>query len=925
MNLHSLRLPARLAILALAGATGCGEAPYDLLIQGGLVVDGTGAPPVREDLAIRGDRIAARGQLEGASARRTLDASNRVVAPGFVDLLGHSGRDLLVEPGADSKIHQGVTTEITGEGRSLAPQNAATRSELGAFADRYDVAVEWSDLDGYFAQLAERGTALNLGSYVGATQLRKVVIGRGDRSASAAELVRMQRLVREAMQQGAFGLSSALVYAPGAYASTSELVALAREAAAGGGIYATHLRGEGGQIFRSLEEAFTIGRAARIPVEVFHLKAAGPEMRGHMDDIVARIESERAAGLDVTADVYPYAAAFTSLAATLPPWVHAGGTAALLERVRDRTTRQHILAQLDRPGESWENFYRLAGGAKGILISKVGNAKLTGYRGMRLSEVAERWQLEPKDALLEFIARDRAETSAMFFVSSEADVERALLRPWVHVATDAAAVRNSGAFGEPSLHPRAYGTFPRVLRRYVLDEPALSLEEAIRKMTSAPARRVGLRDRGELRVGAYADVVVFDPETLRDLATYDEPTQYSTGIETVVVNGELVLDDGQMTNARPGRALRGPGWRAPEASPATGAASDEPACANDAVPNDRPTWIVVAHAEDATLGFAGTIHAATQAGRPLRVVVLTDGADDCSACDLWKQGEVASPTARKPGCTERELAVFGHVRRREAVAALELLGVDAGEVRFLGHTAGTLRAAWGEPAAAPPLPACLAGRSGRERGKTASGEQLLRELPILGREVGEGDVIFTTHPYDGDPDHAATYEFVRHTLVGEAGAREVYLSVLRDNRDAPCAYPPPVAPDCEPPSLPALASSPDLLSTRRESRYRPETWWTPPTDVDYGTPLQLCLPEALYQGPDALKRRAIERHETHIGLRQRRGQPLPRAFRGWADPSGRLLGFVHRSELLYRDDGRFLRGESRASDATGAPAMASPP
>ncbi len=913
MRLDPLRLRHRPALLLVVSLLACGEASYDLVISGGLVVDGTGARAVAEDVAIRGDRIVARGRLAGAPAVRTLDAAGRVVAPGFVDLLGHSALDLLVDPRAESKIRQGITTEINGEGRSVAPQNARTRREHAQFAETHGIAVDWSDLDGYLRRLTERGSALNVGSYVGATQLRKVVIGRDDRPASAAELVRMRRLVTEAMAQGAFGLSSALVYAPGSYASTDELAVLAGEAAAHGGLYATHLRGEGPRIFGALAEAFEIARRAATAVEIFHLKAAGPEMRGRMGEIAAEIEAARASGLDVSADVYPYTAAYTSLSATLPPWVHDGGGVALLDRLRDAATRARILAEIERPGEDWENFYRLAGGAGGIQIAAVGSPKLRPYRGLRLSEVAGRWKLGPREALLELLLADRASTGALYFVSHEEDVEHALALPWVHVATDAAA-RSEGPLYESSLHPRAYGSYPRVLGRYVRERSVLALEEAVRKMTSAPARRVDLRERGELRVGYYADVVVFDPERVGDLATYEEPTHYSTGIEDVVVNGELVLADGHMTGAHPGRALRGPGWKPGGDEGAVGnPASAPPRCDNDAVPGGRPLWVVVAHPEDATLGFAGPIFEARRAGRPVRVVVLTDGADDCDACDLWKRGDVASAEERERGCTARELAVFGHLRRREALAALELLGVPEGDVTFLGHTAGTLRDAWADPAGTPRQPACLRERSGRARAEPASGERLLRRLGALVDGIEDDALLLTSHPYDADPDHGATYELVRTAKAGAHQGREVYLAVLRDNRDAPCLYPNPAAARCERPSGAELAASPGLLAELRNRRHAPDTWWAAPSDVDYGTPLYFCLADELYREPDALKRRAIERLETHIGLRQRRGQPLPPSLRGWADFSGRLLGFVHRNELLYRDRGRFLRGGSRAA------------
>ncbi len=543
--------------LARAGA----EEPYDLLIVGGRLVDGSGNPWTREDLAVRGDRLVARGRLAGAPARRVIDATGLVVAPGFIDMLGQSEFNLLVDSSAESKIRQGITTEITGEGGSPAPQNSKTLEDIDPFVARFHLEIDWQDFDGYFARLERQGTAINLGSYVGATQVRQAVLGSENRAPSATELVEMQRLVKEAMEQGALGLSSSLVYAPANYARTDELVALARVAAAHGGLYASHMRGEGRGIFAALDEAFTIAREARIPVEIFHLKLAGKDMWGRMGELVSRIEAARAAGLDVAADQYPYVAGATSLSASVPPWAHAGGREDLLNRLRDPKTRTRLRREISQPGEGWENFCWMAGGAEGVLISSVNHPELKSYEGKRLSEVARERGEDPLEALFDVLLADQAQTGAIYFLMSEEDVQQALKQPWVSIGTDYPAVRTEGPLSTWRPHPRAYGSFPRILGRYVHDQNLLRLEEAVRKMTSLAAQRVGLRDRGLLLPGFYADIVVFDPEGVRDLATFEAPAQYSTGVHYVIVNGQPVLDAGQLTAARPGRVLRGPAWK----------------------------------------------------------------------------------------------------------------------------------------------------------------------------------------------------------------------------------------------------------------------------------------------------------------------------------------------------------------------------
>ena len=555
-------------LVGTAPAAGQSSEPFDVLITGGRVVDGTGNPWTVEDIGIRGDRIVARGKLAGRPARLTIDAAGMTVAPGFIDMLAQSEFTLLVDPRAESKIRQGITTEITGEGGSAAPQNERTRADLDPFVARFQVEVDWKDFAGYFARLERQGIAVNFGSYVGATQVRQAVLGSERRAPTAAELEQMKKLVGEAMEQGALGLSTSLVYAPANYATTEELVELAKVASARGGVYATHMRGEGRSIFAALEETFTIARQAGIGVEIFHLKIAGRDMWGKMKDVISRIEAARASGLDIAADQYPYIAGATSLDSCIPPWAHAGGRQELLKRLRDPQTRVRLRQEISQPGQNWENFYWMSGEANGVMVSSVDNPDLKGYEGQRLHEIARTRGQDPIEALFDVLLADQARTGAIYFLMKEEDVIEAMKQPWVSVGTDYPAVRTDGPLSTWKPHPRAYGTFPRILRRYVRDLKLMSLEDAIRKMTSLAAQRVGLRDRGLLQPGYYADVVVLDLERIRDLATFEQPQQYSTGVEYVLVNGQVVLDKGQMTDALPGRVLRGPGHKAPSAAAA---------------------------------------------------------------------------------------------------------------------------------------------------------------------------------------------------------------------------------------------------------------------------------------------------------------------------------------------------------------------
>ena len=547
---------------ATARAQNPASESFDILITGGHVIDGTGNPWYAADIGIRNGRIAAIGKLAGhVSATRTIDAQGLAVTPGFIDMLGQSETTLLVDPRAESKIRQGITSEITGEGGSIAPQNEKTLPDLEESLAPFHLTVDWRTLDQYFARLQRQGAAINLATYVGAAQVRMAVIGADDRAPSAAELEQMKQLVAQAMEQGAMGVSTALVYSPAIYAKTDELIELAKVASSYGGVYASHMRNEGTQIFSALDEAFQIGREARIPVQIFHLKVAGKPMWGKMGEVVAKIDQARAAGIDVTADMYPYNAGATSLGACLPPWAQAGGTEKTLERLHDPVQRQKMRADMTKP-QTWQNFYYDSGGAENILIVFVANEKLKSLQGKRLSEAAKMRGQDPLDALFDILVEDRLQTGAIYFLMQEADVRAAIPQPWVSFGLDSPAVRTDGILGSFPSHPRGYGTFARLLGRYVRDEHLLPLEQMIRKMTSLPAQSMRIEDRGVLKPGMWADVTIFDPATIHDVATYENPNRYAEGVRYVIVNGQLVLDAGQMTAALPGRVILGPGYHA---------------------------------------------------------------------------------------------------------------------------------------------------------------------------------------------------------------------------------------------------------------------------------------------------------------------------------------------------------------------------
>jgi len=534
--------------------------PFDLVITHGHIIDGSGSPWYSGDVGIRDGRIAAIGNLAKAPSKRTIDAQGKVVAPGFIDMLGQSELTILVDPRLPSKIYQGVTTEITGEGGSAAPLNdSIVQNDKPAFA-HYKITPDWRTFREYFARLEKQGMGINLASYVGATQVRRVVLGDADLQPTPAQLDQMKALVRAAMHDGAVGVSTSLEYAPAPYAKTAEIIALAAEAAPYGGIYATHMRSEGDSVMESIDETVRIGREAHIPVEIWHLKVAGKNNWGRMPDVVSRINAARAGGADITADTYAYPAWSNSFSAFIPPWAHDGGDAKLIERLKDPAMRARIRRDMLSPSKDWDNEWDEIPGPEAVIICAVQNPTLLPMQGKTLAEVAKLWNKDPIDAVFDFLIEDKAFTEIAAFGMSEPDVLLALQQPWVSVDNDSSGTSPEGLLGHEHPHPRAYGTFPRVLRKYVREEKKLGLEEAIRKFSALPAQRMRLTDRGVLKSGMWADVVVFDPNKIHDLATFDEPNQLSEGMEYVLVNGIAVIDGGKMTGALPGKVLRGAGY-----------------------------------------------------------------------------------------------------------------------------------------------------------------------------------------------------------------------------------------------------------------------------------------------------------------------------------------------------------------------------
>lgn len=532
---------------------------YDLIIRNGRVFDGTGTPGVVQSVAIQGDRIAAIGALENATGRTTIDASGLAVAPGFINMLSWADEPLLVDGRSQSDIRQGVTLEVFGEGSSMGPLTERMRNEAIAGQGDLKFAIDWTTLGEYLTGLERKGISPNVASFVGATTLRIHEIGYEDREPTAEELARMKDLVRQAMREGALGVGSSLIYAPAFYAKTPELIELAKAAGEYGGMYISHMRSEGAQLLEAIDELIRIAREANVPAEIYHFKAAGKPNWDKTDAAIAKVEAARKEGLRITADIYTYPAGATGLNATMPPWVQEGGYDEWVRRLKDPAIRARIKREMTTPTTEWENFF-VGAGPDGILLNGFKTEALKPLTGKRLSEVAAMRGTSPEDTIIDLVIEDGSRVEAVYFLMSEDNLRKKLRLPWVSFASDSGSLAPEGVFLRSNPHPRAYGNFARWLGRYVRDEQLVPLEEGIRRLTSLPAENLGLKERGRLAEGFYADVVVFDPATIQDHATFEKPHQYSTGVRHVFVNGTQVLKDGEHTGATPGRVVRGPGF-----------------------------------------------------------------------------------------------------------------------------------------------------------------------------------------------------------------------------------------------------------------------------------------------------------------------------------------------------------------------------
>jgi N-acyl-D-amino-acid deacylase len=533
---------------------------YNVVIRGGTVFDGTGSPGVVADVAVNGDRIAAVGDLSSASGHIEVDGTGLAVAPGFINMLSWATESLIADGFSQSDIRQGVTLEVFGEGFSMGPlsdsMKVLARERQGDI--RYD--IEWTTLGEYLEYLERKGVAPNVASFVGASTVRIHEIGYENRPPTAMELDRMRALVREAMGEGALGVGSSLIYAPAFYARTDELIALAEVAGRYGGMYISHIRSEGNALLPAVDELITVAREANVPAEIYHLKQAGTENWTKLDAVIERVEAARAEGLRITADMYTYTAGATGLDAAMPPWVQEGGLQEWKRRLQDAAIRERVLREMRTPTDQWESLYLLSGSADRVLLVGFKQDSLKHLTGKSLAEVAAMRGSSPEETAMDLVVQDDSRVGVVYFLMSEDNVRRQIALPWMSFGSDAASLAPEGVFLRSNPHPRAYGTFARLLGRYVRDEGLIPLEESVRKLTALPAANVGIRERGTLRPGFFADIVVFDPATIADHATFEDPHRYSTGVHHVFVNGVQVLRDGEHTRALPGRVVRGPGW-----------------------------------------------------------------------------------------------------------------------------------------------------------------------------------------------------------------------------------------------------------------------------------------------------------------------------------------------------------------------------
>ncbi len=555
------RVQLLLTVWLIAFASCAPMVEYDVILRNGLIYDGSGMPPFPADLGIRGDQIAAIGTEPNATGKIELDLAGLAVAPGFINMMSWANESLIEDGRSQSDIRQGVTLEIMGEGNSMGPLNGEMRREMLRRLGDIKYEIEWTTLDEYLEFLERRGISTNVASFIGAATPRKYVVGYEDRPPTAEELVQMQELVRQAMEEGALGVASSLIYPPGSFADTDELIALATVAAEYDGIYASHLRNEASRLTEAVDELLQIAEGAKIRAEIYHLKASGRSNWAKLDQVVERVEQARAEDLQITADVYSYPASSTGLTSTMPPWVQEGGFDAALERLKDPATRKRIAREMLEGSDQWENMYHGAGSPQNILLVGFKSESLKSLTGKTLAAVSEMRGTPPEETVMDLILEDRSRVATVYFTQSEDNLRKKISLPWVSFCSDSASLATEGVFLESSVHPRAYGSFARLLGRYVREEGIISLEEAIRKLTALPASNLRIQKRGMLRQGYFADVVVFDPAQIQDHATFEKPHQYSTGVIHLFVNGVQVLKHGEHTGETPGRVVRGPGWK----------------------------------------------------------------------------------------------------------------------------------------------------------------------------------------------------------------------------------------------------------------------------------------------------------------------------------------------------------------------------
>ncbi len=554
-------LPSLLLFILL---TGCQKQKFDVIIRGGTVYDGSGKPGVLTDVGINADTIAAIGDLSKAEGKTEIDATGLAVAPGFINMLSWATESLIVDGTSQANIRQGVTLEVFGEGESMGPLNDRMKADILASMQRnpdwkYD--IDWTSLNEYLQSLERRGVAPNVASFIGATTVRIHELGYDNRLPTAEELERMKALVKQAMEDGALGVGSSLIYAPANYSSTEELIELCKVAGEYGGMYITHMRSEGNSIFEAVNETIRIAREAKLPAEIYHLKMAGESNWGKLDSVMAMIDQANKTGTRVTADMYTYTAGATGLDASMPPWVQEGGIKEWIKRLQDPKIRKRALDEMRKPSDKWENLLLMAGSPERVLLLGFANDSLKQFTGKTLAEVAKIYGKSPEETAMDLVITDSTRVGTAYFMMSEENVKRQIALPYMSFGSDAESPATEGVFLKSNTHPRAYGNFARLLGKYVRDENVIPMEEAIRKLTSLPASNLNIKKRGSLTPGYYADIAIFDAARIQDHATFEKPHQYSTGMVHVLVNGTVVLKEGEHTGAKPGRVVRGPGWR----------------------------------------------------------------------------------------------------------------------------------------------------------------------------------------------------------------------------------------------------------------------------------------------------------------------------------------------------------------------------